>query len=178
MMRKWELLIRESKQLKNLKIAAEIGCCPFPLDAPLAEGYGLSTLKFGEYLSSINCAWHSCDINPDSVTNARNICTTAGVPITFYLQDGKDFLKAFRDPIDFLYLDNASEPEITLEQFQIAETKMSEDWCIVLDDCHSDDFGLFSKGTLTIPYAIEKGYNVRLVPVFGPSIQAIIRKKV
>lgn len=176
-LRKWEILIREAKTI-NPKVAAEIGCCPFPLDAPLAEGYGLSTLKFGEYLRDINCEWHSCDIDPEHIQNARDICTKANVPVTFYCQDGKDFLKAFKEPIDFLYLDNASEPEITLEQFKIAESKMAKRFVIVLDDCHTDSFGLYSKGTLTIPYAIEKGYDVCLVPAYGPSIQAIIKKKV
>lgn len=176
-MQKYDLLIRCAELIKP-KVAVEIGCQPFPLTDELAPGYGLSTWKLGEYLNSIFCIFHSVDIDEAHLKNAENIAKEKGVQAIFHLNDGATFLNEWPNtPIDMLYLDNASKPEITLEQFITAIPKMSENSLIVCDDAHSDQFGMYSKATLVIPYAMGLGYKVSLYPCQN-SIMAVIHKEI
>ena len=175
MLKKWEVLIREAERIQA-KCIVEIGCCPFPLDAPLAECYGLSTLKLGQWAMENNAVLYSCDINPDSVANAQKIVQDNKIHgVMLECLDGAEYLNRFPQQIDLLYLDNGG-PDVTLEQFKIAENRMSPKGVIILDDAHTDSDGLFSKGTTTIPYAISQDYDIQLLPAYG-SIMAIIKRK-
>ena len=179
MYRKHEILYSELEKLPDCKVIVEIGASPFPVTDELYEGYGMSTIKLAQWAQRINAEFHSCDIDPDHILNASEILANAGLPAMFYVDDGETFLKKWSatTKIDFLYLDNASDPKLTLEQFKLAEPLMSDNSIIMLDDCHSDEWGFYSKGTTCIPYAIEKGYKVALTAAFNNSIMAIIKKE-
>lgn len=179
MYRKHEILYSELEKLPNCKRIVEIGTQPFAPTDELYEGYGMSTINLGKWANRIGADFHSIDIEPSHIENSTKICADAGVTGNFWVDDGSAWLKRWDKnlKIDFLYLDNASDPKYTLEQFQLAEPLMSEESIIVLDDSHSDEWGFFSKATTTIPYAQSKGYVVALMPAYNNSIMAIIKKK-
>lgn len=162
-LKKHEVLLAEADKYKP-KLIIEIGTMPWAIGAPLFESYGMSTLKLGEYAQNEGAEFHSCDINPESVENCTNTLKHYNVTgVILHCNDGTKFLEevaTWGKKIDLLYLDNASEPDITLQQFKTAEPLMSDNSVIILDDCHSDEYGEYSKGTTTIPYADKNGYTV------------------
>ena len=167
-LKKHEVLLAEADKYKP-KLIIEIGTMPWAIGAPLFESYGMSTLKLGEYAQNEGAEFHSCDINPESIENCTNTLKHYNVTgVILHCNDGTKFLEevaTWNKKIDFLYLDNASDPAFTLSQFMTAEPLMSENSVIILDDLHEDEWGKFSKGTTTVPYADEKGYQIILYDI-------------
>jgi len=92
-----------------------------------------------------------------------------------YNGDGIKFLSNFDKKIDLLYLD-AWDVELQyhaekhLEAFLIAESKLSDNAIVLIDDTdigfsyekgfHNDEEALGGKGKLIIPYLLDKGYKL------------------
>ena len=174
MIRKWEILIREAKQLPQLNTVVEIGTMRLPLTDPLCEGYGMSTLKFGEYVTSLKGEYHSVDIDEDAINNAKEICNNP--LISFHNVDGQEFLSTWDEDkkIDLLYLD-ALSPAVTFVLYCRGRKLLSPGGIIVLDDCQTDEDGTFSKGSLVIPHAMREELDLSFYAAYDNSIMVVIR---
>jgi len=119
---------------------------------------GMSTLLFSEYAKYKNGHVHACDIEKKNINNAKYFCKKNKEFCTFYIDDSLNFLREFNQKIDFLYLDSldgqfegASKHQ--LEEFKLAEKKLSKNSLILLDDKGS-------KTNLSVDYMRQNGLKI------------------
>lgn len=119
--------------------------------------YGHSTLRWAVSGHRV----FSVDVDADASALTRQACSGyANVDVV--TMDGIDFLNAFPEKIDLLYLDAwdvvSGEPyaEKHLEAFEAARDKLNDRHLILIDDTDIEDGG---KGRLLVPRLLELGYD-------------------
>ena len=63
---------------------------------------GMSTLIFSEYVKNYNGHLFTCDINPINIKNSKKFVNVSEKFVTFVVDDSVNFLKNFKNHIDFL----------------------------------------------------------------------------
>ena len=158
------------------KIIVEIGSMRKPCDHDL-DDYSQECCNDGHsslLLARGSDEFHTVDINMECSKLTRselkkyNLWSKSNV----YCGDGIKFLENFDKKINLLYLDAwdvefPNHAEKHLEAFKIAESKLSENAVILIDDTdigfsaergfHNDEECLGGKGRLLIPFLLETG---------------------
>jgi hypothetical protein len=107
-------------------------------------------------------AVYSVDISSESIQITQEMCKDFP-NVQVVQQDGIEFLKAFDQPIDLLYLDawdvgSEDFAEKHLEAYLVAKKNLHEKSIILIDD--TDFFNNFGKGRYVVPEAIKDGYKL------------------
>lgn len=149
------------------KTIVEVGCMRQPLNHPLDVinpqccNDGHSTAVWG----STGLSVHSVDINPGAVKIAAAAC--AAMPnVRVTCADGIEFLRAFPDRIDLLFLDawdavkGIPYAEKHLEAFEVVREKLSPSAIVLIDDT---DMAFGGKGRMAIPAIIRAGFDLLTV---------------
>jgi predicted O-methyltransferase YrrM len=121
------------------------------------QGDGYSTVAWAQHAEivySIDCDRAATALTQEETAEFGNVQAVT--------QDGVDFLNAFAEPIDLLYLDgwDAHQPgsqENHLRAYLAARKNLHERSLILIDDTNLGDH---SKGRLVIPQALEDGLSV------------------
>ena len=100
---------------------------------------GMSTLIFSEYVKNYNGHLFTCDINPINIKNSKKFVNVNEKFVTFVVDDSINFLKNFKNHIDFLYLDSLDGQDPNSSEHQLNEIKASylklhKNSLVLLDD--------------------------------------------
>ena len=137
----------------------ETGCVRSAEDWP---GAGNSTYLFGAFIDGLGGKLISVDNDPHHLAFARSYCEPW--PVTFVECDSIAWLCRNDEVIDVLYLDSldiedACHGEHALAEIQAAGATLSEESLVVFDDTWwAGDW--LGKGTLAVPYLLERGWKV------------------
>lgn len=153
--------------------AVEVGCMRYPFESPQE---GASTLYLARWCQQSNRKFISIDVEKDYLENARQLVTEQGLSADFILGDGTATIASLSVPIGLLYLDGSNDPNETLLQFKAAETKLTTGAVVAIDDVQQVESYLAGKGELAIPYARERGWEVRLVTTEPGFRMAVLRR--
>lgn len=148
------------------KIIVEIGSMRCQISHPIGKGLcggcmdGHSTI----WWATTGAKVYSVDISKQNIELVSKICKELKFKnIHAVNQDGIDFLKSFKQPIDLLFLDAWDVEEGTpfaekhLEAYLEAKKNLHAKTLILIDDTDVKDCG---KGKLVIPEAIKDGYII------------------
>jgi hypothetical protein len=121
------------------------------------DGDGYSTVAWAQFAERV----YSVDIDPAATALTREETGEFG-NVSALTQDGVEFLNAFDQPIDLLYLDAwdaflPGSPENHLRAYVAARKNLHDRSLILIDDTNLGDRG---KGALVVPKALEEGYQV------------------
>jgi len=121
------------------------------------SGDGYSTVAWAQHAEHV----YSVDVDPAATALTREETAEFG-NVSAITQDGVEFLDAFAQPIDLLYLDawDAFLPgsqENHLRAYLASRKNLHERSIVLIDDT---DLGDQSKGRLVIPKALEDGMSV------------------
>jgi len=148
---------------RNLKIFVETGTSRGKIKFFFFNKFnwkdGMSTIMFAEYAQFINGKLHTCDISKKNIKNAQKFTSKFSKYINFYIDDSINFLKQFREKIDFLYLDSYDGHDpIKASEHQLKEAETS------LNKLHLNSLVLLDdKGTktnLSIDFYKKKGFKI------------------
>lgn len=153
---------------RNAKIIVETGTSRKGLKG--AKGDGAATIVFGKWAQQNGAKLHSVDISEDSVNSSQLEVNNQGLnnAVTVHLNDSIRFLKNFKDPIDFLYLDSydysKTDKEIQiksqehhLKEFKVIEDKLHKNSIVLIDDCKLPGGG---KGKTVVEYMMKKDWKI------------------
>ena len=167
----------ELAKMRNLKTFVETGTSRGKIKFFFFRKYnwkdGMSTVTLGEFAKFINGTLYTCDISKDNIDNAKIFTKNLKKYISFHVEDSVTFLKNFKLPIDFLYLDsldghnpkNASKHQ--LNEIKSAINKLHQKCLIILDDK-----GL--KTNLSLGFLKENKYEV----LKETNFQILLSKKI
>ncbi len=129
-------------------------------------GAGYSTFLFAVVCKAFGKHLWTIDIEPRCIEVCKEITKDYSSWITYVVGDSLDFLRNFREEIDFLYLDSIDFPldgsdpiacqKHQLEEFKLARGKLTDKSVVLLDD---NDFPGGGKTRLTKSYLREKGWR-------------------
>tara|TARA_B100001939_G_scaffold86103_1_gene73753 strand:- start:645 stop:1211 length:567 start_codon:yes stop_codon:yes gene_type:complete len=119
---------------------------------------GMSTMIFSDYARYINGRLYSCDIEKKNVDNARKFTKKNNNYITFVVDDSLNFLKNFKNEIDFLYLDSLDGQFENASSHQLQEIKNSIDKLKKNSLVLLDDKGVKTK--LSVKYMLENNFEI------------------
>ena len=172
---KAQVLVASVVLRPHARIFVEIGCTR---KAAETADDGYSTIYLAREAKAWHGLLHSVELNPHNIRVARTAVTTRDLSnsVRFHKKRGANWLKDFAGPIDFLYLDGSDDVETNLDEFEAAETKLSPEAVVCIDDCHAYSGRRFGKGDKVIPYAFERGWTVRLVRTLDPWRMAILQR--
>ena len=153
---------------RKAKIIIETGTSRKGLKA--TKGDGAATIVFGKWAKENNAVMHSVDIDLDSVNGSQEkvkLQNLDGV-VSVYHSDSLEFLKNFKQPVDFLYLDSydylrtdneiqKKSQEHHLKEFKAIEDKLHNNSIVLIDDCGLPGGG---KGKLVVDYMLEKNWKI------------------
>jgi len=170
---KAQVLVASIALRPRARIFVEIGCTR---KAAETADDGFSTIYLAQEAKARHGLLHSVELNPHNIRVARAAVTARDLSnsVRFHKERGANWLKEFAGPIDFLYLDGSDDAETNLDEFEAAETKLSPDAIVCIDDCHAYSGRRFGKGDKVIPYATKRGWTVRLVRTLEPWQMAIL----
>jgi len=170
---KAEVLLAAIALRPRARVFVEIGCARKA--AEIADD-GFSTIYLAQEAKARHGLLHSVDLNPRNIRAARAAVAARNLSNSarFHQGQGGNWLKEFAGSIDFLYLDGSDDAETNLEEFKAAETKLSPDAIVCVDDCHAYSGRRFGKGDKVIPYATKRGWTLRLVRTLDPWRMAIL----
>ena len=156
---KAEVLLAAIALRPRARIFVEIGCTR---KAAETADDGFSTIYLAQEAKARHGVLHSVELNPHNIRVARTAVTARDLSnsVRFHEGRGTNWLKEFACPIDFLYLDGSDNAETNLDEFETAETKLSPDAIVCVDDCHAYSRRWFGKGDKVIPYAPELGQQL------------------
>ena len=172
---KVQVLVASIALRPRARIFVEIGCIR---KAAETTDDGFSTIYLAQEAKARHGLLHSVELNPHNIRVARAAVTARDLSnsVRFHEERGANWLREFAGTIDFLYLDGSDDAETNLDEFEAAETKLSPDAIVCIDDCHAFSGRRFGKGDKVIPYATERGWTVRLVPTLDPWRMAILQR--
>jgi predicted O-methyltransferase YrrM len=153
---------------RKAKIIIETGTSRKGLKA--TKGDGAATIVFGKWAKENNAMMHSVDIDLDSVNGSQEevkLQNLDGV-VSVHHSDSLEFLKNFKQPVDFLYLDSydysRTDKEIQkqsqehhLKEFKAIEDKLHNNSIVLIDDCGLPGGG---KGKTVVEYMLKKNWNI------------------
>lgn len=153
---------------RNAKVIIETGTSRKGLKA--TKGDGAATIVFGKWAKENDAIMHSVDISEDSVKGSQEEVNKQGLNnvVTIYLNDSLEFLKTFKSPLDFLYLDSYDysrtdkdiqkrSQEHHLKEFKLIEEQLHEKSIVLIDDCGLPGGG---KGKMVVEYMCKKNWVV------------------
>ena len=119
---------------------------------------GMSTMIFSDYAKFTNGHLYTCDISKKNLNNAKKFIGNKNDHVTFIQEDSVNFLKNFRNKIDFLYLDSldgqfADASNHQLKEISNAINLLNLNSLILLDDKGD-------KTKLSLDFLKEKKYKV------------------
>lgn len=137
----------------------EVGCIRQVDDI----GAGNSTELFAWFVSKYGGRLRSCDISKKNVQLANSVVSKYSGDIHVIQMDGMQFLKTYKNQINFLYLDSYdSTPKYFevaaqhhLDLFKVVENKLQAGCYIMIDDVY-DAETFIGKGAKLIPYLLSK----------------------
>ncbi|MGI9541799.1 MAG: class I SAM-dependent methyltransferase [Cyclobacteriaceae bacterium] len=134
------------------------------------KGDGASTVVYGLWAKQHQAMLHSVDIDPVAIEAAKNELEILGLDGIVHLtaSDSVAFLKAFPEPVDFLYLDSYDydKKDIAIQQasqlhhlkeFKSIESKLHSKSLVLIDDCDLPGGG---KGKQVIEYMKTKSWKI------------------
>ncbi len=129
------------------------------------RGDGCSTPIWGQWAQQTKAFVYSVDIDPKAIQDSSTACQAYLNRMKFITSDSIDFLRNFKKPIDFLYLDSydfdysnpAPSQEHHLKEIIAAYPRLHRKSIVMIDDC---DLPLGGKGKLAIQYLLDKGWKV------------------
>lgn len=127
MNRKAERLLAAFSGLPEGSLVVEVGCARFRQEF---ASDGWSTVYLARAAAEHGWEFHSIDVSEEALDIARDL--TDGLPVSFHLGDGADWLANSDRLIDGLYLDGAAEPSETLDQYGAAP--LAAGAVVVIDD--------------------------------------------
>jgi hypothetical protein len=129
---------------RNLKILVETGTSRGKIKFFFFKKYnwkdGMSTIIFGEFANFIQGKLYTCDVSEENINSAKMFTKNLKNNILFFVEDSVNFLKNFKLPIDFLYLDSLDghNPKIAsehqLNEIKSSINKLHENSLVLLDD--------------------------------------------
>ena len=134
-----------------------------------AKGDGAATIVFGKWAKENDAFMHSVDISEDSVkgSQAEVDSQNLGSHVKVHLSDSLEFLKNFKEYVDFLYLDSYDydkDPEVQrlsqehhLKEFKAIEDRLHDKTIVLIDDCRLPNGG---KGKTTIAYMLKNDWKI------------------
>ncbi len=135
-----------------------------------AKSNGAATIVFGKWANENGAKLDSVDISAESVQNAQEEVTKQGLQhvVTIHHSDSLTFLAAYKDSVDFLYLDSydysATDIEVQqksqqhhLKEFKAIEDQLHRNTVVLIDDCDLPNGG---KGKAVIAYMCENGWRI------------------
>lgn len=153
---------------RHAKVIVETGTSRLGLEN--TKGDGGATIVFGKWAKENGAVMHSVDISEDSVNGSKKAVKEQGLDdiVTVHLDDSLNFLKDFKDKIDFLYLDSydysktdldiqKASKEHHLKEFQIIEDRLHQNTIVLIDDCRLPNGG---KGKLVVDYMLQNDWEV------------------
>ena len=119
---------------------------------------GMSTLIFSDYVKNYNGHLFTCDINPINIKNSKKFVNVSDKFITFVIDDSINFLKNFKNNIDFLYLDSldGQDPyssEHQLKEIKASYSKLHKNSLVLLDDKGS-------KTKLSLSFMLKNNFKI------------------
>jgi hypothetical protein len=138
------------------------------------EGDGWATLLFGWYCKSYEGKITTIDIVPEAIEECKEITKDYSDVISYRVGNSVEIIaKDLNEPIDLLYLDSANDPQITLNELKAAESKISNQTIIYIDDTSlaKKRPGGVCKGILAHKYLFDKGWRI----VFDNGDQIIMK---
>lgn len=151
-------------QERNVRVLVETGCARLQGQEAF-YGDGASSVIFGHWASLHNAHLYSVDISAKNIANAQDLTKAYAPYISFTVHDSVEYLRAFDQQIDFLYLDSfdfeASDPEPSqlhhLKEIQVAYDKLAPNAIVMIDDCALPHGG---KGKYAIQFLVERGWHI------------------
>lgn len=153
---------------RNAKNIVETGTSRNGLSATRGDGAG--TFVFGKWAMQNNAKLYSVDINESAVKECNVEVENQELQdtVTVVLDDSLQFLDAFEETVDFLYLDSydycrvdtdiqLKSQEHHLKEFMAIESQLHKDTIVLIDDCGLPGGG---KGKTVVPYMEQKGWEV------------------
>lgn len=153
---------------RNVKTIIETGTSREGLKN--TKGDGGATIVFGKWAQQNNAKMHSVDISEASVKGSQSEVDNQNLndTVTVYLNDSLEFLRTFKEPVDFLYLDSydysktdldiqKKSQEHHLKEFKIIEDKLHKNSIVLIDDCGLPGGG---KGKTVIAYMLKKNWQI------------------
>jgi hypothetical protein len=132
-------------------------------------GAGMATLTLGHFCKRYGKPLWTVDIRPEAIAISKRVTAKLQDVITYVTGDSVEFLAAFPEQIDLLYLDSMdcpphdSDPEglrssqnHQLHELQAAWDKLHDRTIILLDD---NDFANGGKTVLTNQFLDEQGWT-------------------
>ncbi len=119
---------------------------------------GMSTMIFSDYAKFTNGHLYTCDISKKNLNNAKKFIGNKNDHVTFIQEDSVNFLKNFRNKIDFLYLDSldgqfAQASEHQLREINFGINLLKQNSLILLDDKGN-------KTNLSLDFLKKKNYKI------------------
>lgn len=153
---------------RNAKMIVETGTSREGLSA--TKGDGAATIVFGKWAQQNNAKMHSVDISEESVKGSQDEVNNQGLQhvVTVHLSDSLAFLKTFKEPVDFLYLDSydysktdkdiqVKSQEHHLKEFKLIENQLHKNSIVLIDDCGLPGGG---KGKTVVEYMLKKNWKI------------------
>lgn len=145
----------------------ETGTIRCPLDS-FRTGDGWSTLTWKLWAEATGSRVWTCDADANAIDVCRAV-TGCSPHIEYVVGDSIDFLRAFPETIDLLFLDSfdsgpAGSPQVKLAchhqmlELQAAWRKLGDDALVLLDDVPEDYRN--GKGELTVPFLERHGWTM------------------
>jgi len=130
-------------------------------------GDGWSTLNWEYYAIKTNSKVYTVDISESYIAKSKEIVKPSKF-VEYHVGDSVRFLEEFKGKIDFLFLDSfdycGDENNIkachnhSLNEIKAAWSKLNNKCFVLIDDVFDDKWT--GKGFLTIPYLLEKGFEL------------------
>src|SRR5262245_2332079 len=129
-------------------------------------GAGMFTRMCAEHLEDHFPEIHSVDISAAAIEIARVITAALKTPVIYHHTSSEHFLQTFRGKIDLLYMD-AGETEAEADKLHLREATivlarqlLTSRAVVLIDDVHVPGT-TSSKGRLSIPFFLERGFQIR-----------------
>jgi hypothetical protein len=129
-------------------------------------GAGMFTRMCPIHLKGYRPQIHSVDISAEAIEISRVITADVADLITYHHSTSEEFLNAFPEPIDLLYMD-AGETGQGAEQLHFREASivlgrqlLSPRGIVLIDDVNIPGQST-SKGCLSIPLFLQHGFRIR-----------------
>lgn len=149
---------------RGAKTFVETGC----VKKPVNEGHVRSTVLYADFIDKLvpDGRFWTVDIDPKSIEIARRytkdlapgrVCCTVG--------DSVEFLQAFDERIDFVYLDSLGwlgdnfsleSTRHQVKELEAIEDQIHQDTVILLDD----NLAGYGRTILSVPWLRERGWDV------------------
>lgn len=144
----------------------ETGTSRFGASEPIGDG--AFTIILGDYIRDMKGSnFYSVDISSEALAKAAEALGPSRDFVNLINEDSVTFLKNFKEPIDFLYLDSYDldiENPIPSQHHHLKEIiaaypNLTKKSVVMIDDCGFPNGG---KGKYVIEYLLARGWKIRV----------------